>query len=140
MNFTDPIVMAALMAGSLGCCLFVVAVIVAMWDKKRKRKTNKKRQQIDVEAKLFAEKSKETSLKIQEKISKKSENTEVNDSLRVLGFNDNQKPNKEEIMNSWRRVMKKTHPDITGRELGRVKMTEATKARDIILKNLNIKP
>jgi hypothetical protein len=64
-----------------------------------------------------------------------SQNLSLEEAYRILNLNLNKKYTKDEILNSYKKIMKKIHPDINP-ELNRL-ATIVNEAKELILKNIN---
>ena len=63
------------------------------------------------------------------------QNMAVDEAYKILNLNPNKKYTKEEVLNSYKKIMKKIHPDISP-ELNRL-ASIVNEAKDIIIKELS---
>ena len=63
-----------------------------------------------------------------------TQNISVDEAYKILNLNPNKKYTKQEILNSYKKIMKKIHPDVSP-ELSRL-ASIVNEAKEIILKNL----
>jgi len=63
------------------------------------------------------------------------QNMSVDGAYKILNLDPNKKYKKEEILNSYKKIMKKIHPDVSP-ELNRL-ASIVNEAKDIVLKNIN---
>jgi len=63
------------------------------------------------------------------------QNMSVDEAYKILNLNPNKKYTKEEVLNSYKKIMKKIHPDISP-ELNRL-ASIVNEAKDIIIKELS---
>jgi len=63
------------------------------------------------------------------------QNMSVDEAYKILNLDPNKKYKKEEILNSYKKIMKKIHPDVSP-ELNRL-ASIVNEAKDIVLKNIN---
>jgi len=63
------------------------------------------------------------------------QNMSVDEAYKILNLNPNKKNTKEEVLNSYKKIMKKIHPDISP-ELNRL-ASIVNEAKDIIIKELS---
>ena len=64
-----------------------------------------------------------------------TQNISVEEAYKILNLDPNKKYTKDEILNSYKKIMKKIHPDVSP-ELTRL-ASIVNEAKDVILKNLN---
>ena len=63
-----------------------------------------------------------------------TQNISVDEAYKILNLNPNKKYTKQEILNSYKKIMKKIHPDVSP-ELSRL-ASIVNEAKEVILKNL----
>ena len=63
------------------------------------------------------------------------QNMSVDEAYKILNLDPNKKYKKEEILNSYKKIMKKIHPDVSP-ELNRL-ASIVNEAKDIVFKNIN---
>ena len=63
------------------------------------------------------------------------QNMSVDEAYKILNLDPNKKYKKEEILDSYKKIMKKIHPDVSP-ELNRL-ASIVNEAKDIVLKNIN---
>ncbi len=63
-----------------------------------------------------------------------TQNISVDEAYKILNLNPNKKYTKQEILNSYKKIMKKIHPDVSP-ELTRL-ASIVNEAKEIVLKNL----
>ena len=64
-----------------------------------------------------------------------SQSMSTEEAYKILNLDPNKKYTKEEVLNSYKKIMKKIHPDVSP-ELNRL-ATIVNEAKDILLKNIN---
>ena len=64
-----------------------------------------------------------------------SKNMSIDEAYKILNLDPNKKYTKEEILNSYKKIMKKIHPDISP-ELNRL-ASIVNEAKELIIKNIN---
>ena len=64
-----------------------------------------------------------------------SKNMSIDEAYKILNLNPNKKYTKEEVLNSYKKIMKKIHPDVSP-ELNRL-ASIVNEAKDIIIKELS---
>ena len=64
-----------------------------------------------------------------------SKNMSIDEAYKILNLDPNKKYTKEEVLNSYKKIMKKIHPDISP-ELNRL-ASIVNEAKELIIKNIN---
>ena len=65
-----------------------------------------------------------------------TQNMEIDEAYKILNLDMNRKYSKDEVMKSYKRIMKKIHPDVSP-ELSRL-ASIVNEAKDVVLKSINI--
>ena len=64
-----------------------------------------------------------------------TQNMSVDEAYRILNLNPKKKYNKDQVLNSYKKIMKKIHPDISP-ELNRL-ASIVNEAKEVVIKNFN---